>query len=56
MIWYWYLTGAATVITCLSMLANVGFASGWLRYERVRNGRQSALKIYDQDLDDSYMD
>jgi len=51
MMWYWYLTGMATVILMLSMLANVGFAQGWLRYQRTPTKRTTydipSLTLYD---------
>lgn len=51
MIWYWYLSGMATVILLLSMLANIGFAHGWLRYEKPSHKSRSyetpRMTLYD---------
>lgn len=38
---YWYFTGMGTVILFLSIIANIGFAQGWLRYERTNPNNKS---------------
>lgn len=57
MSWYWYFTGMFTVIFFLSFLANIGFAQGWLRYERPASRKkeydQIKMAVYDWSQDNS---
>ena len=45
--WYWYFTGMATVLFALSVLLNIGLATGYVKYQRTRSAR--IVHIYDQD-------
>lgn len=53
MVWYWYFTGMATVLFALSVLLNIGLATGYIKYHR-RNSPKRIVRIYDQDNSGEY--
>lgn len=46
--WYWYITGAATVLFVQSVLLNIALANGWVKILR-DNRKMNLVRIYDQD-------
>jgi len=51
--WYWYFTGMCTVLFALSLLFNVGLATGYIKYHRQHKPKR-IVHIYDQDNSGSH--
>lgn len=45
--WYWYIAGIHTTLFALSLLLNVGLATGFIKYKPRKNVR--VVHLYDQD-------
>lgn len=52
MAWYWYLAGVHTTLFVLSLLLNVGLATGFVKYNRSKPAR--ITRLYDQDNSGEY--
>lgn len=50
--WFWYLQGFEACLFGLSVLLNIGFATGYVKYNRRKPAR--TLRLYDQDDSGSY--
>lgn len=46
--WYWYITGAATVLFIQSVALNIALANGWIKIQR-GNQTIKVVRVYDQD-------
>lgn len=45
--WYWYISGAVTVLFLESIILNVGLMTGFIQW---RHGKKnSVVRLYDQD-------
>jgi hypothetical protein len=48
MAWFWYLQGFEACLFGLSVLLNIGFATGFVKYNRRKTPLRS-VNLYDQD-------
>lgn len=46
--WYWYISGAFTVLFIESIILNIGLMQGWVKFTEKRN-KVVPVRIYDQD-------
>lgn len=55
--WYWYISGAVTVLFIQSLILNVGLVRGWVRFTEDSKESRSlkpVTRVYDQDNSGSY--
>lgn len=55
--WYWYISGAVTVLFVQSLILNVGLVRGWVRFKEdstESHSSKSVTYLYDQDNSGSY--
>jgi hypothetical protein len=52
--WYWYLSGAVTVLFVESVLLNIGLARGWVKFHKKQPVRANITRLYDQDNSGSH--
>jgi hypothetical protein len=50
--WFWYWQGFEACLFTLSVLLNIGFAKGYVRYNRPQKTR--TFRVYDQDNSGEY--